>query len=112
MKTFVPACLIGLALALLTVGIVSGTLLRHVVQIVPIAVVLIILRRNPALGAYAALPIFIFWIAIAILIWRFLLGLSGFASGHYTAIEIACTVVMAAVSEPTNPTAWSQVRPE
>jgi hypothetical protein len=98
MKTFVLACLVGLAVALLLVGVVSGTLLRHAVQIVPIVLALIVVRRSPVWGAYAALPIFMFWMAIAILIWLFLLGLSGFASGHYTPVEIACTVVMAGCS--------------
>jgi Flp pilus assembly protein TadB len=35
-KRIVLSCLIGLALALLLVGVVSGTVLRHIVQIVPI----------------------------------------------------------------------------
>jgi hypothetical protein len=98
MKPYVRACLIGLALALLLIGGVSGTLLRHVVQILPVVLVLIVLRRRPALGAYAALPIFIIWIGIVILIWLFLLGLSHIANGHYTSMEIALTLVMAACS--------------
>ena len=66
-------------------------MLRHIVQILPIVVALVILHRSPAWGAAAALPIFGFWTAIAVLIWLFLLGLSRFASGHYTPIEIALT---------------------
>lgn len=94
----VRACLIALALALLLVGVVSGTLLRHVVQIVPIAVALGVLARRPDWGAYAALPIFGFWILVVVLIWLFLLGLSRIANGHYTPIEVASTVVMIACS--------------
>jgi hypothetical protein len=90
----VRACLIGLALALLTVGLASGTVLRHIVQIVPIIVTLVLLARRPILGAYAALPLFIFWTLIVLLIWLFLLGLSRIANGHYTAIEVAMTFVM------------------
>ena len=97
-KLFVRICLIGLAVALLLVGVVSGTFLRHVVQILPIVFVLIILQGRPAWGAYAAVPIFIFWVGIVILIWLFLLGLSQIANGHYTAIEIVLTFVMAACS--------------
>ncbi len=97
-RRFVRRCLIGLALALLAVGLVSGTFLRHVVQILPIVLVLAILKGRPVWGAYAALPIFIFWIGIVILIWLFLLGLSRIANGHYTPVEIALTVVMAACS--------------
>ena len=81
-------CLIGLALALMAVGIVSGTVLRHLVQIIPIGLAAGLLSRRPAWGAYAALPIFLIWTAIPVLIWLFLLGLSRVASGHYAAIEV------------------------
>jgi hypothetical protein len=94
----VRGCLIAVAVALLLVGVVSGTLLRHVVQIVPIGVALGVLARRPAWGAYAALALFGFWTLMAVLIWLFLLDLSRIANGHYTPIEVACTVVMAASS--------------
>ena len=94
----VSACLIGLAIALIVVGVVSGTLLRHVVQILPIILAAIVLQQRPPVGAYAALPIFLFWLLIVVLIWLFLLGISRIASGHYTVIEITCTVFMAAFS--------------
>lgn len=97
-QRIVRGCLIGLALALLLVGVVSGTVLRHIVQVVPIMVGLVLLARRPDLGAYAALPIFCFWAFIVVLIWLFLLGLSRIANGHYTPIEVASTVVMAACS--------------
>ena len=58
----VRSCLIALAPALLLVGVVSGTVLRHIVQIVPIVMALGVLARRAAWGAYAALPIFAFWI--------------------------------------------------
>lgn len=90
--------LIGLVLALLLVGAVSGTLLRHVVQILPIAVAAAVLLRRPALGAYAALPIFIFWICMVVLIWLFLLGLSQIANGTYSVTEILSTIVMVGCS--------------
>jgi hypothetical protein len=90
--------LIGLAAALLLIGLVSGTFWRHVVQILPIALAVVVMRSRPAWAAWAAMPIFVFWIAIVMLIWLFLLGLSQFANGHYTAIEIVLTVVMAACS--------------
>ena len=93
---FVSACLSGLALALLAVGVVSGTFIRHVVQILPIVMAAFVLQRRSAVGAYAALPLFVFWIAIVMLIWLFLLGLSRIANGQFTSIEILLTVVMAA----------------
>ena len=97
-RPLVVGCLIGLALALLLVGVVSGTVLRHVVQIVPIVLVLAVVRRRPEWGAYAAIPIFLFWTLIVILIWLFLLGQSRIASGHYTPIEVISTFLMMACS--------------
>jgi hypothetical protein len=102
---YVRACLIGLALALLVVGVVSGTLLRHIVQILPIVLALVVLQRRAPWGAYAALPIFLFWTGIAILIWLFLLGLSRIANGRYTPTEIVMTFVMAVSSVAG--TVWS-----
>lgn len=88
-------CLAGLALALVVVGIVSDTILRHLVQIVPVVAAMTFVTRRPAIGAYAALPIFMFWTLIVSLIWLFLMGLSRIANGHYTIAEIASTFVMA-----------------
>src|SRR5512136_2339554 len=98
MKRYIGICLIVLALALLVIGGAGGTLLRHVVQILPILPVLIVLYRRPAWGAYAALAIFSIWMGIVVLIWLFLLGACQIANGHYTRIEIALTFVMAACS--------------
>ncbi len=97
-RRVVVGCLIGLALALLLVGLVSGTVLRHIVQIVPIMVALAVVRRRPDWGAYAAIPIFLFWTFIVVLIWLFLLGLSRIANGHYTPIEVISTFLMMAFS--------------
>lgn len=94
----VLGCLIGLALALLLVGVVSGTLVRHIVQILPIVVVLGLLARRPDWGAYAALPIFLSWSFIVVLIWLFLLGLSRIANGHYTPVEVVSTFLMVGFS--------------
>ena len=91
-------CLAGLALALLVVGVVSGTLLRHVVQILPIVAALLLTSRRPAIGACAAIPIFAFWTLIVVLIWLFLLGLSRIANGTYTVAEIIATFLMAGFS--------------
>jgi hypothetical protein len=94
----VLGCLTGLAIALLLVGIVSGTFLRHIVQILPIAMAAGVLTRRPDWGAYAAVPIFVFWIFIVVMIWLFLLGLSQVANGHYTAIEVISTSLIAGFS--------------
>ena len=47
----ISICLIGLAVALLVVGVVSGTFLRHVVQILPAILAVVIVDRRPRLGA-------------------------------------------------------------
>jgi hypothetical protein len=91
-------CLLGLAAALLLVGVVSGTLLRHIVQIIPIVAAVVLLARRPTWAAWAALPIFGFWSLVVVLIWLFLLDLSSVASGHYTPIEILLTFLMAGFS--------------
>ena len=92
----VLTCLVGLGVALLLVGIVSGTVLRHVVQVAPIVMAAVLLVRRPEWGTYASFPIFLFWLFIVVLIWLFLLGLSRLASGRYTPIEIGSTFLMAA----------------
>ena len=46
----VLSCLVGLGLALLSAGVVSGTFLRHVVQIVPMIAAAGVLARRPARG--------------------------------------------------------------
>jgi hypothetical protein len=94
----VRICLAGLALSLLVVGVVSGTLLRHVLQIVPIIIVLLVSLPRPAWAAYSAVALFAFWLFVAVMIWLFLLGLSRLANGHYTVTEIVCTVFMALFS--------------
>jgi hypothetical protein len=97
-KQVVLRCLIGLALALLLVGVVSRTFLRHVVQILPTVLAAGVLARRPDWGAWAALPIFLFWSLIVVLIWLFLLGFSRIASGHYTPIEVLSTFLMVGCS--------------
>ncbi len=91
----VSICLIGLVIALLLVGAVSGTFLRHIVQVLPILVAAGAVTRWREWGAYAAVPIFLFWLFIVVLIWLSLLGLSRVASGQYTALEIVATFFMA-----------------
>jgi hypothetical protein len=76
----------------------SGTVIRHFIQIAPLLLAIVLLSWRPCAGAYAALPLFLTWILIPILIWLYLLNLSRIARGHYTLIEIAMTVVMALCS--------------
>ena len=91
-------CLTGVILSLLLVGIVSGTLLPHVVQVVPALIALGILLRQPAIGTYAAVPIYAFWILVMVFIWLYLLGLLTVVEGSYTPVEIALTIAIASCS--------------
>jgi hypothetical protein len=90
----IAACLAALALSLILVGVVSGTFIRHVIQILPIVLVLIAIKRQSTWGAYAALPIFIFWLFIMILIWLFLLDIARIVTGYFTVVEIILTILI------------------
>ncbi len=90
------ACLIGIAVSLLVVGLVSGTLLRHIVQVMPVALAAVAARRAPGWGRYAALATCIFWFAIMVLIWLFVLGIATVVGGRFKPIEIALTIVIGA----------------
>lgn len=90
--------LAGVIVALLAVGVVSHTPLRHVIQITPAAVAAIFVARAGRAARYAALPIFFFWLFIMVAIWLFLLGLARILSGHFTASEIALTMLIGVFS--------------
>jgi hypothetical protein len=87
-------CLIALIASLLLVGIVSATVSRHLVQVAPAMLVLGAAARRKEWTTEAALPIFLFWIVIMILIWLWLLGLASIVNGHFTPAEIALTLVI------------------
>jgi hypothetical protein len=97
-QKIVVGCLVGVAVSLLIVGVVSGTFIRHVIQILPILVTVVWVAQRPTWGSYAAMPIFIFWVLIVVLICLYLLGISRIANGHYTIIEIVMTVFIALFS--------------
>ena len=83
---------------LIAVGLVSGTLIRHLVQILPLVAAYLLLRRSCGAGSYGAwiaVGLLAFWFAIMVLIWLFLLGISDVASGTYTFVEIILTVGIA-----------------
>jgi hypothetical protein len=74
---------------------VSHTVVRHVVQIVPPALVLVLVGRQSPYGTVAAIPILTFWLAIMANIWMFLLGIARIFSGTFTFPEIVLTVIIA-----------------
>lgn len=95
----VTGCSLAIIAALvLGVGIGSHLVLRHIVQTLPLWVVVTLgLRRSRAAG-WAGLPVFLFWLVLMAAIWLYLLGLSNMLSGHFTPLEIAMTVVVGIAS--------------
>jgi len=89
------AAIIG---ALYVVGLVSGTELRHVVQTAPIWIGVVLGFRASPLARWVALPFFLFWLTVVVMIWLFLLGLARVVSGTFTPPEVAMTVIMGAAS--------------
>jgi hypothetical protein len=86
----------GVLAGLLAVGVVSGTLVRHMVQVTPAAVALALVIGGSPYGRAAALPIVTFWAGLMVTIWLFLLGLHELIGGRFTGVEIALTVAIGA----------------
>jgi len=91
-------CCAAIIAALYVVGLVSGTSLRHVVQTAPIWIGVVLGFRGSALARWIALPFFLFWLAIVVIIWLFLLNIAHWVNGTFTPPEVAMTVVMACAS--------------
>jgi hypothetical protein len=85
-------CLIGVALSLLLVGVVSGTLLRHMVQIIPVLIALAVAVCGVPWARDAARSVFVLWFLLMLGIWVTLLGIAKVFSGRFTTVEIALTI--------------------
>jgi hypothetical protein len=100
MAKTVGYCSLAILIALHVVGAVSvppGSL-RHEVQTLPLWFPIVAGFRQKRLAKWAALPCFIFWLAIMIEIWLFLLGWAHLVNGHFFPTEVAMTVVIGAAS--------------
>ncbi|HSY49002.1 MAG TPA: hypothetical protein VLC46_09335 [Thermoanaerobaculia bacterium] len=85
--------------ALLLVGVVSGTLLRHVVQVVPPLVLIVaVVVWRPRGWPAAAMAIELFWLVIMFFIWLYLTGVARIVKGHFSPSEIALTMVIGAAA--------------
>jgi hypothetical protein len=82
------------ALALIVVGMVSGTLRIHFVQIVPLVVLVALQTRTGTMIRVAAAAVLSWWLVTMAGIWLFLLGLSRFLSGRFSKAEILLTIVI------------------
>jgi hypothetical protein len=80
--------------ALYVVGAVSHGSLRHVVQTLPLWFPIVLGFRQRELAKWVALPSLVFWLAIMLFIWLYLLGWARIVTGHYSPVEIAMTLVV------------------
>jgi hypothetical protein len=91
----IAVCCVCISLALvLGVGLASHTILRHVIQTLPCWAVVALGLRRSRVTAWAAIPVFLFWLAICGLIWSYLLGISHIVSGHFSSVETAMTILV------------------
>lgn len=108
------AALVALIVSLLLVGVVSNTMLWHVIQVAPPTAVLgLALARTPWVR-FAAAAVFLVWLLIMSLIWLYLLGIARVVTGHFTSTEVVLTVVigvacaagLVAGSRARDPSGW------
>jgi hypothetical protein len=86
--------LMGVLLALLSVGVVSGTMTRHVVQTMPLVIAALLLAIGSRYGVAAAAPLFSFWLDLMLNIWLYLAGWLRLIGGQFTATEIVLTIAI------------------
>src|SRR5258708_9888278 len=91
---WIAYCSLAVLVALYVVGAVSNGSLRHEVQTLPLWFPIVLGFRQRELAKWTALLCFIFWLAIMIFIWLFLLGWARIVSGHFSPVEITMTVVI------------------
>ena len=85
---WIASCSLAVLIALYVVGAVSNGSLRHEVQTLPLWLPIVLGFRGREVSKWWALPCFVFWLAIVVFIWLFLLGWARILSGHYTPVEI------------------------
>lgn len=85
---------VTLTSALLVVGVVSGEIVRHVLQSIPLWPAAALGLSGSKKVVWASLP-FLFWLMVVVLIWAFLAHISDIAAGTYSSVEIIMTLVIA-----------------
>ncbi len=94
----IGCCSLLILVALYVVGAVSHGSLRHEVQTLPLWAPIVAGFNRRGFARWCALPCFLFWLVIMVLIWLFLLGWAHVVSGHFSPIEIAMTVLIGLAS--------------
>lgn len=100
MSRIVACSALAVLVALYVVGAVSippGSL-RHEVQTLALWVPIVLGFRKRGLAKWAAMPCLIFWLAIMVAIWLFLLGWARIVTGHFFPTEVAMTIVIGVAS--------------
>jgi len=87
-------CSLTVLIALYVVGAVSHGSLRHEVQTLPLWLPIVAGFRQQRIAKWMAMPCLIFWLAIMVLIWLFLLGWARIVSGTFSPVEIAMTITI------------------
>ena len=80
--------LLGVIVSLLLVGVVSGTPLRHVVQVTPPAIALVAVWRRNFWAIYGAVAVFLLWFTLMTFIWLFLLRIARLITGAFSPVEL------------------------
>jgi hypothetical protein len=80
------------------VGLASSLVLRHIVQTLPLWISAGLGARRSRAAGWFALPCFVFWLVLMVIIWLYLLDIARLVSGHFTPIEIAMTLVVGAAA--------------
>jgi len=93
-------CALAILVALYVVGAVSITpgSLRHEVQTLPLWFAIVAGLQQKRLAKWAALPCFVFWLAVMVAIWLYLLGWARMVNGRFLPTEVAMTLVIGAAS--------------
>jgi hypothetical protein len=93
----IALCCLAIIVALVgSVGLATGLVIRHVVQTAPVWIGLALgIRGSRAVGWFTA-PIFAFWLMLMTVIWLYLAGWTTLISGHFSAFEMAMTLVVGA----------------
>ena len=87
-------CSLAILVALYVVGAVSHGSLRHEVQTLALWVPIVAGFNRRDFARWCALPCFLFWLLIMVLIWLYLLGIARVFSGHFSPVEIAMTILI------------------
>ncbi len=91
---WIGGCSLAVLAALYVVGAVSHGSLRHEVQTLPLWFPIVMGFQGREWAKWAALPCFVFWLAIMAAIWMFLMGWARVVTGHYSPVEVAMTLVI------------------